>query len=168
MPAPVPFTGPVSTDSTPANIGIRLAGFAGLFPSVGGVDTDIFTFTIPANTLVNQGDSLHVRAGGRSVTTVESKTANLIIGSTGIFSVAMNTLSNGYFFEAWITKEAASNAAMNYGRAQRALGFVQSIDNNSIAIDWTVANNFIFRITSATSGTIEMRWCHVDLFRVPV
>jgi len=167
----VPFTGPSGGGDEyvlPTNVPIRLAGFAQQFTSVGGVDTDIYSFNIPANTLVNEGDSLHIRAGGRSVTTVESKTGRILIGGVELVSQAMNTLANGYFFENWVTKKAASNESYNYGRVTRAIGFVQSIDNNQLAIDWTIANILIFRMTSVTSGTIEMRWLHLDLFRVPV
>jgi hypothetical protein len=163
---PVPFTGQTG-GSTPTNIAIRLAGFAHAETSVAGVDTDVYSFTIPANTLVNEGDALHIRAGGRSLTTVESKTGRILIGSVEINVQAMNTLANGYFFENYVTKKTADNAAYNYGRNTRDISLVASVNHNEIAVDWTVDNTFLFRMTSVTSGTIEMRWLHVDLFKVP-
>lgn len=162
---PVPFNGQTG-GGTPSVI--RLAGFAHAEASVAGVDTDVYTFTIPANTLVNEGDALHIRCGGRSLTTVESKTGRILIGSVEINVQAMNTLANGYFFENYVTKKAADDEAYNYGRNMRDISVVASVNNNEIAVDWTVDNDFLFRMTSVSSGTIEMRWLHIDLFRVPV
>lgn len=166
----VPFYAPTGDPGgggyEPGNI-YRLFAVAGQFFSVGGVDTDVMSFDIPADALENNGDSLRILIGGKS-TGVETKTARVRIGGVEICVQPMTTAANGYFFEIHITKNTADNAAWQYGRIQRAIGFVQSIDNNNISVDWSVLNTFLVRLQTVTNNTIEMNFCQIDLFKVPV
>ena len=164
---PTPFTGPIINPPPATNTLMRLYGNAGSFTSVGGVDTDIFTFTIPANTMTTLGDSIYIQIGGKS-TGAEAKTARVRIGSIEICAQLMTTAANDYFIELYLVKETAGNAAKEYGRVQRALGFVQSIGIVTVAIDWTVDNPFIVRLQTVTNGTIDMQFCTVDLIKAPV
>lgn len=160
MSGPVPFT-KESNSAGGAGQMTRLKTFVGSFPSVGGVDTDIFSFSIPAGTLANPGDTLKINFWGKS-TGAEVKTARTRIGAIEIAATAMTTAANGYYFQFVITRKAATNDAYVWGLVTRATGGVQSIDNNSVAIDWTVANTFLVRLQTVTNGTIEMLTCQID------
>lgn len=77
--------------------------------SVGnGADTSadtLQTFSIPANTLVNVGDIIHVVAGGTFASSTDNKTAAIKFGATFQDTITATTTSAvRWYGEVWFTK----------------------------------------------------------------
>jgi hypothetical protein len=61
----------------------------------GSIETDLITYTLPANTLQNNGDSLNIKAWGSFAANTNNKTLILQFGSQVIFDTGTLAINSG-------------------------------------------------------------------------
>jgi hypothetical protein len=127
------------------------------------------TYSLPANTLANVGDTVRIVASGTLGLTTDNKTVKIKIGS--LIAVAMATAtatSSAWYAEAVITKTGPNTqtySAVGNILATNGTGFARSAastltDTGALGIVTTGQN-----VTSSVAGSITCLHLIVDLMR---
>lgn len=77
--------------------------------NVGGGEDDMFTFSVPASTLVTTGAAIRIRAWGRTANNANAKTLKVYFGATVILNVALTASIAGY----WSVEAFVSRVSLN-------------------------------------------------------
>lgn len=125
-----------------------------------GADTTedtLYTVTIPAGTLANVGDVLHVIARGTAAATTDSKSTRLKFGGTNINSFTQNAVGNvAWYFEVWILKTGANAQSITAftipatNNVTSGIGTSAITDTGAITMLLTGQNS-----TAATANSIQ-------------
>lgn len=141
--------------------------------SVGnGADTTedtVQSYTLPANTLANVGDQLHIVVGGVPVNSADTKLFKLKFGGTNI--IATNfvvSTATRIFLEMFVTKTGASTQAatgFSIGAANNVVQYRAApniTDTAAIAILVTGQNT-----STSTANTVNSDFFMVEYIRAP-
>lgn len=136
-----------------------------------GADTTVDvlqTYTVPANTLLNVGDRLIVRAAGSFIGSTDSKTVSVTWGGGGaILNIAVSLLSsNSWKLLGEIIKTASS--AQTVAFSGEANPSVVAVGNQAVTRTDTapiVINIQGQNATTATASSITCRYFTVDVIR---
>jgi hypothetical protein len=91
-------------------------------------ETDLFTFSLPANVLESVGRAVKIRAWGTAAATATTKRMRLYFGSTVVADTTAITLNNKtWYIEAIVTRTNAPSAT----NAQKAMGSYATNDGTS-------------------------------------
>lgn len=144
--------------------------------SVGnGADTTedtLMTYTVPANTLVNVGDMLHIIAGGTFAATTDNKTVRVRFGGVSGVAVSLPNGSaagqTGWYVDAYITKTGASTQSYVSGGLSSTnangttSGTASKTDTATQDIVVTGRN-----VTSSAAGSITCQMLVVQYIKAP-
>lgn len=137
--------------------------------SVGnGADTTedtLQSFTIPANTLVNVGDTLRIIAGGVFAASTDNKTVRVKLGGTAISSpTGITAGSIRWGVEAWVVKTGSNtqsylSTGATVSGTQGTDTFTLSLtDTSTIALTITGQNS-----TNSSANSVTCRFLIVEL-----
>jgi hypothetical protein len=102
-----------SGTATPRVGGMLHQNTTGVYNVTTGED-DLMTYTLPANTLSRNGDSLHVIAIGSFGAPSETKTLKLYLGGTSLKTLLSdNPISDYWYLDCWITRRGATFAGVS-------------------------------------------------------
>lgn len=133
------------------NSGRQLEEWVVTASNTGTTDTDLYTFVVPANTLVNNGDKLVFNISGVYGATSNAKT--LTIRFVTGFSPVVSTLNGAHWaVSGYIIKTGASTYAISFAKNDGSTSGV--IVGNGSTIDFTIANTFKLSATGGATGDI--------------
>lgn len=122
-----------------------------------------FTYTIPANTLLNIGDTITIRVGGSFIGSTDNKTAKVRFGSIALSTSTTTAAVTKWTGQIWITKTGASTqsymAVWNLpGAAAQGItsGIASQTDTNTIVVNVTGQN-----ITNSVANSITGQYMSI-------
>lgn len=140
-------------------------------PVGSGADTTadtLMSFTVPANTLVNVGDTLHLVARGTTPGTTDNKVIHLQVGAGAASATNNSAPQTTWFFEMWVTKTGPNAQAWfalinnNTNNTTSQNGTLAAVDTAGIAVLLTGQNT-----TAATAGSVVAQFMYVECIRAP-
>lgn len=119
--------------------------------TTGTSEETIATYTLPANALRTNGQSLRIRAWGTTAATANNKTQKLLLGSATLVSTgAIAANAKDWFLEAIVVRDgAASQVCLGNGQANDA---VVVCDYTAPTQDLTTALAITVKATDATAA----------------
>lgn len=128
------------------------------------------TYTIPANTLANVGDTIYAVTGGSANGTTDTKVMKLKFGGTAIVQQNMNAAANTkYTSEFWVTKTGPgtqSYTVMSAATGNITTGVLSGVltktDTADIVISQTGQNS-----TNATLNSVTSQFLMVEFIPAP-
>lgn len=131
----------------------------------------LVSYTIPANTLVNVGDEIHVIATGGFTGSTDAKTARVRIGpgvgpAAPVTTVATNMawrIEVHFIKSALNTQQSDEFTAISGGAGTQYYINVQSTETEGTALSLTVTGQ---NTTNSVASSITVRTVTVDLLRV--
>jgi hypothetical protein len=129
--------------------------------------TTCSTYSLPANTLANVGDTIRIVAGGKLGATTDARTYKVKLGSLIVVAVATSlAVATDWYAELSITKTGAST--QSYSAIATSLGIVafarsgtaSLTDTAPIAVTVTGQN-----ATNTVAGSVTCQMIIVDLMR---
>ena len=124
-----------------------IAIFSSVTPAsnAGVAETDLITYTLPANTLAVNGQRIHIRVIGTSAATANNKTFTLYFGGVAIATVGPTALNNEpWSYDAVVARTGAS--------AQIAFSFFQR-NGTPLSFSATPAANLATDLIVKVTGT---------------
>jgi hypothetical protein len=145
--------------------------------SIGNVDTNeniLKTYTLPANTLANNGDVIHITAGGTMGATTDSKTVRLRWGGIGgsVLANPSGAVAGAvtWHSEAWIMRTAAGAQSFNSNGAVVGSGNTSGVLTANASIDETQPQDILVtgrNTTTVAAGSITCSYFHVEYKKGP-
>jgi hypothetical protein len=148
--------------------GLQRLYFTGTLVSCACASTSVAevlqTYTVPAGTLANVGDTIHVVAAGTAANTTDVKTISVKLNASLVSSMnAAAVGANRFYFEIWLTKTGSSTqsfAAIGTTTAAPAgVNSVTTVVSDSAPITVTVN---ALNTTAATAGSLSLQYMAVD------
>jgi hypothetical protein len=121
-------------------------------------ETDLWTYSLPANTLNANGKSVRITAWGTTAANTNNKTFQLYFGATGLRSMSTTGSANGWHYTATVTRTGAS-AQLSVGVGLVGGGGIQNPLISTPAADTTGA------ITIKVTGTNGVASANDIVFR---
>lgn len=166
-----PSGGPVTVRGTPISPSQRL--FTSMTVIGNGADLTedtLITYSIPANTFVNVGDTVRVIASGAYASSTDSKTARLKIGAVTAATAAATATTNLLWrIEFNITKSATNAQQLEYVAANSGGAGTQMYGNGASGLVDGVANALTItgqNTTNSVASSVSVRYVTIDLIRV--
>lgn len=132
----------------------RISGQAGSFPNAAGGNTDIFSFSLPANTLSNVGDALEIIYTYQSSNS-NAKTSNLIIGGITVANPSNNATAA---YTVYVTLfYLGANVVQANWYSRRDFAIANSSFQNVATVNWAIANTILVRLSAVTASEITGR-----------
>jgi len=151
-----------NTEAMPAKY-IPLANFVTSTPTSGTGNEDLYTYSMPANTLLTAGDRLHFV--GRFASTGAAGSKYMDIRFNGVtFFTPVSFANDTYGFEGEIVLIDATHVKVSgwFGDGAAAAKWGQG---TNFTIDPTVSNNIVFRANSDIAGDITAQYLCIDLIK---
>lgn len=125
--------------------------------------TDLYTFTVPGNTLNVDGDKLEFTVSGIYANNTNAKTLNVSLGISGHTFGISTSLGGTWIIQGTIIRTSATTYRTSYIRSET--GSAVSIQSGSASVtNFTGSNDFKIRGTgvsstdiTATNGTLEFK-----------
>jgi hypothetical protein len=126
----------------------------------GSVANDVFTYTLPANTVAATGNVLRIEVT-YTTTGADVKNVNVLVNSTSKEGSAVSTTAADY---KQVVEFMRNGSATSRKRGESYRGNSQyAISQTSDGTDWTVNNDIVIRTTSVTAGSIVVHTVKVIL-----
>jgi len=132
--------------------------------SAGAAETNLITYSVPANTLTNSGDRLIIRASGRFAATANAKQIKLILGSETILDTTSQIVNSGsWVIEGEIIR--TGNTAQSTSAEYHGAGL--SLFTTASAVDLVQTNGIatVLKLVSTAAGdgdvtnrTLTVEW----------
>lgn len=141
------------------NAGGKIAQFFNEVGNVGGAETDLFVYDIPANLLSAAGQSVFGKFSGYTTATVATR-IRAYIGATQIMDETFTTDGDAYCFDLEVIRDAdgaQTGKAFSELRVAAAPGSIPVVIPGITwlaGIDWTVVQQF--RLTAETANNDEV------------
>jgi hypothetical protein len=121
-------------------------------------EDDLKTYTLPAGTMANAGDTLMIHATGALDSTVETKTVKFYFAGGSVALVSSSDISKYWNFRAVIQRVTATSAQLTivyHQGSANTLGTASSLIHHSTATISTLASDQVIKFTGeATSSSL--------------
>lgn len=152
---------PAGTSTTFATVGGVLKDFYTDVSTSGTSETDLYSYTIPANTLTTIGDKLIFKVYLNKTGIGSGSYVNFYLGGSALASSTYAVLSTGYGVECeiLIIYTSASSAKIRY--SYKGYTYTECYNNTSLAVNWTTTNVLKF-VGRADTGSISVTEGYIE------
>lgn len=132
-----------------------------------GADTTLDTlqtYTLPANTLLNVGDAIHIVASGTFASSTDTKNIKIVFGTPTIASlVGSAAASTAWAFDIWVIKTAANTQSIHaQGTVVGTAGAAGTSSTTTAVVD-SSAITIVVQGQNATIATANTANCRIFL-----
>jgi hypothetical protein len=126
----------------------------------GSVANDVFTYTLPANTVAATGNVLRIEVT-YATTGADAKSCTVLVNGASKEASSASTTAADYCHKIEFMR-SGTNTSRKRAESWRALS-VFSVGQPSDSTDWTANNDIVVRLTSVTAGSIVVHTVKVIL-----
>lgn len=122
------------------------------------------TLTLPANSMITNGDRIFIHAEGTTSAAANSRTATLSFGATTSGNLtSATTAAQGWVIDAWVTRTGATTQLMSItGNMNNLNGVIQSNPSPAETLSGTIA--IVIKESCPTAADFTFRAMHVVLY----
>jgi hypothetical protein len=131
----------------------------------GSANTDLLSYTLPANTLAADGDSLIIEVF-YTTTGADAKTCAVRIGSTGVEASNVCTTAAEYVHRITIMRNGTNDSIRRSESWRTTSMFAISQSSTGTTVDWTIDNVITVRLNTVTAASATVRGVKIKTEKV--
>jgi hypothetical protein len=131
----------------------------------GSANTDLLSYTLPANTLAADGDSLIIEVF-YTTTGADAKTCAVRIGSTGVEASNVCTTAAEYVHRITIMRNGTNDSIRRSESWRTTSMFAISQSSTGTTVDWTIDNVITVRLNTVTAASATVRGVRIKTEKV--